>query len=279
VKTILEYPNGIHKAVPHDVYHGRHLGLVSKTAIEQVDRSPAHYRAWVDAVGDDEAGRHTPAKHFGGAWHCSLLEPERFARTYVVEPNHGDLRTKAAKAARDEWRAAHEGMTYVSDDDMAAMTAMTAAVRANPLAARMLEDGEPELTVLWNDPETGLRCKTRTDYYVRNRRMAVDLKSADDASYEAFRRSAAKFGYHTTDALYRAGFGAAGERIDHYVFVVVEKSPPHGVALYSLHADDIQKGHAHVVDATLKLSECMRNDAWPAYPVTIQTLVLPPWAA
>jgi len=276
VKTILEYHDGIHKNVPHDVYHGRHLGLVSKSAIERLDRSPAHYKTWIDGDVSDVG---TLAQAFGGAWHCSVLEPERFEASYVVEPDHGDLRTKAAKAARDEWRAANGCKVYVPEDDMAAMRAMTAAVRAHPLASKMLANGEPEVTAIWTDEETGLRCKTRTDYYVESRRMAVDLKSADDASLPAFRRSAANYGYHITDALYRAGFGAVGKRIDHYVFVVVEKKPPHAVALYSLHADDIQKGYAHVLSAKLKLAECMRNDDWPAYPVTIQTLALPPWAA
>lgn len=290
MKTILDYPDGIHKRVPHEIYHGRHLGLVSKSAIEQIDRSPAHYRNWVESADDGATRRHSPALAFGGAWHCSVLEPERFATSYIVEPEWGDCRANQAtgttteqgrenKRKRDEWRSANEGKARVSAEDMSTMLAMTAAVRAHPLASRMLADGEPELTVVWTDPETGLRCKTRTDYYVSKRRMAVDLKSADDASYSAFRRAAANFGYHTSDAFYRAGFGAVGERIEHYVFVVVEKTPPYGVALYSLHTDDIQKGHAHVVDGTMRLAECIRNDDWPAYPVTIQTLALPPWAA
>jgi hypothetical protein len=131
----------------------------------------------------------------------------------------------------------------------------------------------------WKDLETGLQCKTRADYYVAPRRMVADIKSAEDASYETFRRSVVKYRYHVQDALYRASFGAIGAPIDHFVFVVVEKKPPYAIATYTLDSDAIQRGYAHTVDGMHDMARCLREDSWPGYPVTIRSLDLPPWAA
>lgn len=282
MKSILDYGTGLHRDVPHDIYHQRHLGLVSKSALDLVHRAPLFYKAWVD--GAEEAP--TEPLEFGGGFHCALLEPDRFESSYVVMPGFdeyrdkaGRLSTKEAKAKVAEWREANAGCTVIEAEDQALMRAMVAAVHAHPLASKMVRDGDAEVTLRWKDADTGLQCKARADYYVRSRRMVVDVKTAADASSDAFRRSVANYRYHVQDALYRAAFAAIGEPIDHFCFVVVEKKPPHAIAVYTLDSDAIQRGYAHATGDIARLAECVRNDAWPGYPVTIQTLELPPWAA
>ena len=282
MKTILEYATGLHQDVPHAVYHQRHLGLASKSALDLVHRAPLFYKAWVDGLEADPS----EALEFGGGFHCALLEPDRFASSYVVMPRFeeyrdkaGKLSTKEGKAKRDEWVAAHKDCTIIEADDQALMRSMVAAVHAHPLASRMVRDGLAEVTLRWKDADTGLQCKARADYYVRSRRKVVDVKTTYDASSDAFRRSVANYRYHVQDAIYRAAFAAIGEPIDHFVFVVVEKRPPHAVAIYTLDSDAIQRGYAHAMSDMQRLAECVRNDDFPGYPVTIQTLELPPWAA
>lgn len=282
MKTILEYGAGLHLGVPHGVYHQRHAGLVSKSALDKLHRSPAHLKAWLDGAEEETS----EALEFGGAFHCALLEPDRFASGYVVMPafneyrdKAGRLSTKEGKAKRDAWLEDHKGSTVIEAEDQSLMRAMVAAVHAHPLASKMIRDGVAEATLRWTDADTGLQCKARSDYYVKARRMVVDVKTATDAGSDAFRRSVANYRYHVQDALYRAAFAAIGEPIDHFVFVVVEKAPPHAVAIYTLDSDAIQRGYAHATNDIARLAECLRNDEWPGYPVTIQTLELPPWAA
>lgn len=275
MKTALELPHGLHVGVPSAVYHARVPGMVSKGVLDLVHRTPAHLKAWLDGQEEEP----TPALLFGAAQHCALLEPEIFETTYVVEPEFGDCRFKENKARRDEWRKKTEGYTKISREDNDAIKAICQAVRNHPLAGRMLVDGEPELTVRWRDAETGLECKSRADYYVRKHRMAVDIKTSFDASPAEFRRSVANYRYHVQDALYRDGFAAIGEAIEHFVFVVVEKRPPYAVALYSLDRDAVAKGHSQVRTDIARLAECVKADTWPGYPTSIQELNLPPWAA
>lgn len=273
--SALSLPHGAHRDVPSAIYHARVEGLASKSVLDMIHRSPAHYRVWLD--GHEEPP--TPPLIFGGAFHCSLLEPAVYSQAYGVVPDFGDCRKTENKARRDAWRARNAGRIHIDEDDDKTIQAMIRAVHAHPLAGRMIRDGEPELTVRWKDEATDIECKARGDYFVPRHRMLLDVKSSQDASPEAFRKSIADFGYHRQDAFYRAGFRAVGLDVEHFVFVVVEKTPPHAVAVYALDADGIQRGAASIAKDLETLAECLRTKTWPGYPVEIKTLELPPWAA
>lgn len=266
--------NGIHRGVPSDVYHVRQIGVASKSALDLVHRSPAHYKAWVDGADEEPS----EALEFGSAFHCALLEPDDFARRYAVEPDFGDCRRKENKAARDAWRAEHANALSLSAEWAEAISGMCRAVRAHPLAGRMLVGGDAEVTLRWVDESTGLPCKARVDYHVRGRRLVVDAKSTMDASPAAFRKSVANFRYHVQDAMYREAFRACGEPIEHFAFIAVEKRAPYAVAVYMLDADAVQRGHVAMRTDLETLARCMREQTWPGYPAEIHTLNLPPWA-
>ena len=255
-------------------YHAKALGTVSKTGLDYVARSPRHYKAWIDGDLEDED---SPALAFGRAMHCGILEPDRFAADYVTAPDFGDCRVTANKQARNEWRAANESKSHLSADDARTIGAMARAVWSHPLAKRLLGAGKPEVTVTWNDPETGLPCKSRADYYVAERELVVDVKSTLDASATAFRRDVSRYGYHRQDALYRAGFAANGRAVKHFVFVAVEKTPPYAVAVFSLDEDAIARGLDHTRRCIETLAHCVSTNTWPGYPDGIQEINLPPW--
>lgn len=266
-----EPAHGIRIGEPADEYHRREIGVASKSALDQVARSPAHYRAWLEGAQPEPS----PAMRFGSAFHTLVLEPESFAARYVVRPDGLDGRTKEGKA----WLAQQEGRTVLTADDERHMLGMHAAVYSHPAASRIVCDGAAEVSVRWTDEDTGLRCKSRADYWVREKRLCADLKTTDDASPAEFAKSVARWRYHCQDAFYRAGFAACGEQIDHFALVCVEKLPPYAVAVYTLDADAVRKGYAAVRMGLGLLSECMRESRWPAYHEGVTELSLPPWAA
>ena len=51
---ILQLPDGVHSDLTDAVYHQRTLGVVSKTALDLISRSPAHYKAWIDSEAEEE---------------------------------------------------------------------------------------------------------------------------------------------------------------------------------------------------------------------------------
>jgi hypothetical protein len=271
----LRLTDGLAYGVDAEAYHEKCLGMISKSALDQIDRSPAHYRVWLDGAGLKE----TPALAFGRAFHCCILEPAVFAATYAVVPDFGDCRKTANKEARNAWYAAHDGRTFIEEETLAAIRGMEVAVRKHPAASRILLDGASEVTLRWTDEHTGLPCKSRADYYVKSKRLVADLKSTEDASPAAFVRSVANYRYHVQDALYRDGFRACGEPIDHFALIAVEKTAPHGVAVYTLDEEAVAKGYSLARANIEMMSECLTSDRWPAYSNGVETLSLPRWAA
>lgn len=271
---LFRLPLGAHRNVANAIYHARALGIVSKGALDAVDRSPLHYKAWLEGPDED-----TEALSFGRAFHCALLEPERFTATYAVEPDFGDCRKTENKAARNAWRDAHAGHEPLTDVADSAIRSMVAAVRSHELASLILRDGEPELTMTWKDSSTGLLCKTRPDYYVAKRRMCVDFKSCNDASEEAFAKDIARYRYHVQDALYRAGCHETGQTVEHFLFVAVEKTAPFAVGVHTLDADAVSRGHMRARSNIERIAECAKTGLFPGYPPHIHTISLPPWAA
>ncbi len=269
-------PLGFLPNLSSDDYHAPRLGLVSKSALDQLRKSPAHYHAW--ATG--QIHRTTPALAFGKAGHCAIFEPDHFAATYLEEPEWGDCRFKENKLKRDSWRAEHEGaFEFISADAMNTLRGVQASIHRHDLVRRLLSKGLGEVTVSWEDPRTKLKCKSRADYYVEQLATVVDLKLVEDASFDGFRKSIAKYRYFVQDALYRAGFAAVNKPIEHFVFVAVEKAPPYASAIYTLDADGIARGYSAAQDGMTHMAECVEKNSWPGYPAGIQTIDLPPWAA
>lgn len=273
--AITDMPNGLHQSVPESQYHAKEIGVVSNSALTELLRSPAHYRAWV--AGERE--KESDALSFGKAFHCALLEPDRFAQLYVVAPEFGDCRYKANKALRNAWLAENSGKEPVAAEWMGQIAGMVASVRRHSLVREMLRTGEAEVTALWEDRATGLRCKTRSDFLQRARGLAVDIKTTEDAREKPFVRSVVNYGYHRQDALYRMGYAACGVPIQYFVIVAVEKSAPWAVATYQLDVAAVQLGWASVRHGIDRMAECVKADRWDAYEETIRTLELPPWAA
>jgi hypothetical protein len=266
-------PEGIHPQIPDETYHRREVGTVSNTGLKFVRRSPAHYLAWAKGELEPEV---TKALAFGRAFDCALLTPALFEEHYITRPKFSGKGMKAAKA---EWEAAHAEQSPITFDDLLTIRRMVDSIRSHPLAAAMIRDGEPQMTLSWTDKESGLKCKSRLDYYVRSMSMIVDVKTAEDASEEGFRKAVTKYGYYTQDALYRFAADALDLPIQYFCFLAVEKTPPYAVATYTLDAESIGRGYSRVRQDIETLAQCMKTDRWPAYREAIVELSLPPWAA
>lgn len=266
---------GFYPSLPSEVYHAPRLGVVSKSALDQLRRSPAHYLAW--ATGQRE--KTTPALVFGTAGHCAVFEPEKYARRYVVEPDFGDCRFKENKTKRDAWRAEHSGFELLTSEDAAKHKAIQTSIHRHELVRRLLSEGQRESTLVWVDPETELTCKIRADFYAERFETVVDLKLVEDASPGAFAKSVGRYYYHVQDALYRAGFSASGKPARYFLFVAIEKEAPFASAVYQLDADAVAAGHDRARSGMEQMAECIKTNSFPGYPLGIQIVSLPPWAA
>jgi hypothetical protein len=197
----------------------------------------------------------------------------------------GDWRTKAAKQARDDARAA--GAVPLHTHEYEQVQAMAAALRAHPDAARLFDAsrGKPEQSLFWvdEDDKTTWR-RARYDWYpVRtgNRLIIPEYKTTTCADPGTLRRTVYSYGYHMQAAFYLDGakaLGLAGDTEPAFIFVFQEKTPPYLVTVAELDPLALEIGRARNRDAIARYAECTRTGRWPGYSSDVVTLSLPPWA-
>ena len=257
-------------------YH-RH-SAVSKSHLDLVARSPLHY--WARYLDPNRVEPEpTPAMLIGTALHTHVLELDQWDQRYVMAPEGIDRRTKQGKAEWEAFSVAATGRTVISKADADQVMAMAHSVFRHPAAAMLLAlPGKAETTWMWTDEATGLQCKCRPDWLTDDGSLIVDLKTTEDASPAGFRKSIANFRYHVQASWYLDGLErATGKRPEQFIFICVEKKPPHAVAVYAADAEMIAQGQITAARDLQQLADCKAANSWPGYSDQIETISLPPW--
>jgi hypothetical protein len=247
---------------------------ISKSGLDKIARSPAHYYQTYIAGDHDED---TPALRFGALFHTLTLEPEQYNNLYVIEPEI-NKRTNAGKEEYAAFLAENAGKTIITRDENSKAQAMADAVHSHPVARAMLQDGVAEYSYYWTDPLTGELCKCRPDFF-RADGIVTDLKSCCDASPEAFSKSIYNYRYYVQAPWYMDGITqATGDAAKAFCFVCVEKDPPYAIAIYHASYNMLDLGRTTYRQELDIYARCRRTNEWPAYPTEIQTIDLPAWA-
>lgn len=281
-------PYGIHANLPPADYYPRRLNEASASGLKQMLRSPAHFHEWVT---NPDADKTSPALEFGKVLHCAVLEPEVFAREYVVEPkdapSYPAARSWAApksspdvERAKDfwrEWEAEHKGMTRVSVADYDKVRRMADSAMSHPVARGLLVGGQREVTFSWQDEETGIDSKSRVDLSAPGE-FLMDLKTCRDASPEGFARAVASYGYALQADHYLRGAQANGAPVRHFLFLCIEVESPFICQPYVLDVRAEEHGRVMREKAIQRQAECLRTRHWPAYSDALLELALPTWA-
>src|SRR5437763_8925150 len=218
----------------------------------------------------------------GVAAHLAVLEPERQANSIVLI-EAGDYRTTKAREARDAARAAGKVPLLPYQFDI--VRAIAGSIRSHPMASEAFRGGEAEVTLIWDDPVTGIPCKARPDYLPTHGRWLVDLKTAVSANPRSWRDQACRLGYHARAAWYLDGAAAAlGQAPEEYWFVIVEKEPPYLVSVVSFDTDALAWGRIANRKACERFATSAAANDWPGYREPGQNqdrafrVGLPPWA-
>lgn len=224
----------------------------------------------------------TPALIFGQAFHKLVLQPESFFEEFAVQPNV-DKRTKEGKAIFEEFLESSKDKTIISTDIYEQASEMCDSLKNEPLAVKLL-NGEKEKPFFFEDELFGEKCKCRVDVIKTdlNEPIIVDVKTTENASTEAFIKSAIKYGYDFQSAMYIEGVKQNIGKTPRFVFIAIEKKPPYAVNI--LQADDllIKRGYEIFRDLIDIYHYCKTNNNWYGYlgiSNTINNLALPAWLA
>lgn len=239
--------------------------------------TPAHMRAYLDGTDTD-----TPSRAFGRAYHMGALQPMAYATRYAVPGEcAAELKTGGGCTATGKvlvggrWycsRRGHApdgvpadaGILPIGQADHDTIMAMSSALRDVPAIRNLIDlPGGFELSIRWE--EDGVVCKARVDFVAPDHGVALDLKSARDASPDGFARAAANYRYNRQEAWYRRGLRAVGIDIRAFVFVAQEKAPPYAAAAYTIPDYAVAAGEAEAISRLVEYQASKDTGHWPAY--------------
>jgi exodeoxyribonuclease VIII len=260
----------IQSRIPFGDY--RAMPAINISTLKELKRSPLHYR---HALANP---KQSPALTLGTAAHTATLEPERFGRDYAIWTYRTDSGRMSPRTGKkwEEFCTVHAGKTILTEDESEEALAIAKSVRSDPIAAKYLEAGEPEVTMNWRLGDRP--CKGRVDWLTRlEGDVLVGLKSARSVEPFMFGAAAARLGYALQWAFYRDGYEAATGRVPRMVEIVVESAAPYAVVVYDIPEDVIEYGRDEYQQLMAVLERCERENHWPGPAETEQVLSLPSW--
>lgn len=249
----------------------------SNSHLKAMATSPKHYR--------DQLPIDTAATRLGTLAHAVMLEPVELMDRYAVLPDYeSDMadrykrpkQTNEYRELVEAFTSANDGKEIVIAEEWQTIKAMHAAVQENAIASDWLQGpGRCEVCVVWDDAETGIRCKGRFDKMRQSELLVIDYKTTQDAG--GFERQMHRFGYHRQAAMYLDGIAAVlGERWK-FGIVCQEKAVPYCCRAALVAESTIEQGRLEYLADLQRVAECRRTNEWPGYP-NPDEWNLPDWA-
>lgn len=231
----------------------------------------------------------TDAKKFGTAVHFAILQPDKFDSKYVIAPTCCAITGKGKPcennatylmedgswlcgmhSRKPEGRAKIQPET-ISTEDRDKVLAIRDKVYADPRARVLLEIAghKREVTALFLDPPTGMKCKMRMDVYAGEYGVINDIKTT--INIHDFKKSFYNYGYYWQNGYYRYGTsilyqkGLIPKPCSQFNFIVVDKEPPHVVGVFSTPEDQYDLAIAEMRPYMDLTARCEKSGIWPGH--------------
>jgi hypothetical protein len=251
---------GIYRGVPMHVY--RSWRYPSKSNLTDMRISPAQFAAKIRGlIPWPSSDSMTVGSLTGTLWVEQLEVGE--ASGWIQAP---DSLPKTGKK-RDEWAASVAPLEVYHPAQLMRAGSIAAALDGNARAVELRDGAEPELSIVWDCPHTGIRLKGRPDLVDFDRLTVPDLKTAMDIRPFAISNATSDYNYHWqlylyTQALVCNGYGTM-ETWRQWL-ICARNSPEYGVACRPLGADAFDLARDEVTDVMWRLRSCLDANEWPA---------------
>lgn len=260
-------------------YHATKDAL-SVSSMKLIKQSPAHYK-------DGEIIEETEAMIFGSAYHCYILEPERFQKEYYVFDDstmYEKLITDGFKSPRStkeykEWQESEMRVIgerkVITRPQFDTIEKMKGKLMRHPMAKSLLTNGEAEVAITGNiltHNDKSVYVKLKPDYIKEKKKVVIDLKTTADASLDGFTRFAANNDYHIQAAFYLDMV----QRLYNddtpwsFVFIAQEKKAPYAFNLFEAGVKFIGQGRYEYELLIGLYAHCLETGKWPGYQVFCQ---------
>jgi hypothetical protein len=219
-----------------------------------------------------------PPKQYPAPADCSLVKQKKVAAGDMIDWSGNATYCKQWIA---EQKAA--GKLVLSERAYEAMHGMARAIARHKTARRFFEmrDGRSELTLVWQDRQTGLYCKARADWVPPAPSTDLpDIKTSRDANPKFWSKTAFDLFYHIQAAHYLIGWNTLNGPTDtrsQWPIICVESEAPYDVVVFHPEPEWINDG-AEMRRRLLELwADCIMHNTFPGYAEDPMPLVLPDW--
>ncbi len=289
----MSLPTGIIYGESSSVYHGSDSISSSKLADMRVGGFLCPLNFFVRHVSKTAPRKKGAHFDIGLAAHLAILEgPHAYTEGCVLEPetyknDKGEVKPwHNGAAACKAWRESVTGRIILSREDAELIFRLQQAVASNPDANALLSTGNAEVT--FRKIIAGLTLQCRVDKWLPSHGPSgkiVDLKTCN--TLEQFEREYYFMRYNVRAEFYRlvvsevlaemAGVPVAEIPPPDYQFVVVEKSVPHRVKVYTPDEDSLLAGRQEVHADLVTLRECTKTGIWPSGTEGTHSIGLKTW--
>lgn len=295
--TTTDIADGIHPGLPFDEYLA--IDAVSNSgALNRMRRSPLYYRM---TRGTESEG--TKDTRIGNAVNDLVLQPAEFDKRLVVAGRccatlaKGGVCSKSGSVVVDgrslcgtHYDAERDGepdpRILVTDEQMRRARNMAAAVLSDENAAPLLARCRlREVSLVWTDERTGLRCKGRIDALQDGTPnpfqlpALIDLKKSRKARPSDFPGEIMRRNYHGQLAWYDTGHHVlTGLHVEPWIIAVNDQTGDdvHEVGTYQIIADAIEAGREANRKTLALIKKCRDEDRYPGF--GSMPMSIPAWA-
>jgi hypothetical protein len=229
--------------MPEDLYHAH--SAYSQSQFKLLPKQPELFYGYHVIEPPLWTFKQTDNMRLGTVLHGIHLEHKPLL---VVPPDVLTSNGQRRGKKWEEWEQAHQGQFYLLAADAGVVEVMGAALMGDETVRRIIEsDGPNELSLFWDDEETGLPLRARLDMLREGAggMMIADLKSTtiNVADPHEVASHIMKFGYHQQDALYCDGARIClGRQPEMFAFIFVRSEPPFNCCLWVMNPNDVALG-------------------------------------
>jgi len=182
----------------------------------------------------------------GSAFHCYMLEPDKFEERYVYAPKI-DKRTKVGKEMYAQYLQSIGDRKPIPEHYESIFSIIEKHLSENINSKKLLKEcTDYEKLYFWKDLKTGLKCKGKVDGVGKD--YIIDLKTTskgvDVNSFKEFLKS--------WNLAHQAAFYSNGTQIKTFYFIMCQLKAPFNVAVYKI-SDTVMSIGQESVESTLNL--------------------------
>ena len=264
---------GWHENMLNSEYHAS-IGL-SSTQVKDLIKSGRRFKEKHLDGGKRKKDDLNPNFMFGSLFHMRLLEGPKVLDQNIW--NYGQKPNLRSNLGKLKWenitkeyllrREENPDLLMCSDEELLQIETMASRVLDKEEVAKFLmgKNSLKEKSGYWEDPETGVLCKLRTDLYVPEEGVILDVKTAYSAERADFEGAISKYGYDISASFYCEGVRAIDGILPKFIIVAVGKRGNHTVNTFEIPEERLIRGKRLIEQALIRYKHGMETGEWPDF--------------